>query len=83
MSDYEIESGIPIPPRKSGLRPTIPWAELEIQQSVFIPAKKNETPTTIRHRVNPHNFGRKSSKKFETRWVRHDGKLGLRIWRIK
>jgi hypothetical protein len=84
MSEFEIEEGIPIPGRKAGITVETPWPwpDMDVDQSVFVPAKKGENASNIRERVTPHQYGRKSDKKFKTRWMKHNGKFGIRVWRV-
>ena len=83
MSEFEIEKNVPMPGRRGGRGQHWPWPILKVNESVFIPAKKGETGTTIRRRVNPYNYGKKTGKKFAARWMKHNGKQGVRIWRTK
>lgn len=90
MSEFEIEDGVPIPARRNGLKPTWPWPEMGVAQSVFIPAQKGETGSrsgsdtvSIYRRVNPYGYAAQHKKVFQTRWMKHKGKAGLRIWRTK
>jgi len=97
MSEFEIEEGVPLPSRKTGITAATPWPwpEMEVNQSVFIPAKKGETASNIRSRVTPHHYGRKNDKTFKTRWMKRGDfsemglpaeekrKLGVRVWRTK
>ena len=85
MSEFEIEDGVPIPGRKGGIknRGPWPWPNMKVEQSVFFTAKEGETATTIRYRINPHAHSRRSDKKFASRWMKHEGKFGLRVWRIE
>ena len=55
MSEFKIEKNVPMPGRRSGHSPLWPWMEMEVDDSVFFPAKKGETGTTIRKRVNPYS----------------------------
>jgi len=85
--EFKIEKNVPMPGRGSG-RPQIwPWMKMEVDDSVFFPAKKGETGTTICRRVNPYSYaGRErmgKGKKFAMRWMEHEGKLGVRVWRTK
>jgi len=97
MSEFEIERGVPIPERKSGITTPNPWPwpEMEVDDSVFIPAKSGETATTIRKRVRPFAYGFRHNKKFKTRWMKRGDlaamglpaeekrKLGVRVWRTE
>ena len=85
MSGFEIEEDVPLPSRKAGITAATPWPwpEMEGNQAVFIPAKKEETASSIRSRVTPHHYGRKNNKTFQTRWMKHKGKFGVRVWRTK
>jgi hypothetical protein len=87
MSEYKIEDGIPMPGRKGGATTPWPWPKMEVDQSVFFPAIKDEGtkpgPNAIYRRVNPYPYGSKHNKTFKTRWIKHNGKLGLRVWRVK
>ena len=94
MSKFEIEEDVPLPSRKAGIT-AWPWPEMEVNQSVFIPAKKGETASNIRGRVTPHHYGLRHNKKFKTRWMKRGDfsemglpaeekrKLGIRVWRTK
>lgn len=85
MSEFKIEKNVPMPGRKAGLVTSgpRPWVEMEVDDSAFFPAKKGETGTTIRRRVNPYSYAERAGKKFAIRWTEHEGKLGVRVWRIK
>lgn len=85
MSEFKIEKSVPLPPRRGGLTTLEPWPwpEMEVDDSVFIRAKKGETGSTIHRRVRPNVYGNKHNKKFTKRWMKSEGKLGLRVWRIE
>ena len=83
MSEFKIEKNVPMPGRRSGHSPLWPWMEMEVDDSVFFPAKKGETGTTVRRRVNPYPYAKRAGKKFAIRWTEHEGQLGVRVWRIK
>jgi len=81
---YKIENNIPLSPVKGGpVAGPWPWADMQISQSVFIPAKNGETSATIRRRVHPYTFGKRNDQSFATRWVEKNGKTGLRVWRTR
>ena len=48
-----------------------PWPEMEVNDSIFFPAERGEDAISIRKRVRTHV------------WVKHGGKLGLRVGRTK
>ena len=83
--EFKIEKDVPIPPRRRGVvqKSPWPWPEMEVNDSIFFPARKGEDAMTIRKRVYTHVYTRKNNKKFASRWVKHEGKLGLRVWRTK
>ena len=88
MSEFEIEDGVPIPlPRSGGKKPLWPWPEMEVNQSVFIPAIKGEDAkkgsNSIYRRVNPYLYAARSKKEFTMRWMKHEGKVGVRVWRTE
>ena len=83
--EFKIEKDVLIPPRRRGVmqKSPWPWPEMEVNDSVFCPAEIGEDAISIRSRIKTHVYARKTNKKFATRWVKHEGKLGLRVWRIE
>jgi hypothetical protein len=73
---YQFNKGIPIPPMKVTRR--IPWREMEIGDSVFMPGRKiYEAYNTTRDARKRHNFV------FACRTTVEEGIEGIRIWRVK
>jgi len=70
MSDLKIETGIPMPPEKSGPRKTAVWHEMAVGDSVFVAGKFSGGTLSA---------ARASGKRFATRKV--DG--GTRVWRVE
>ena len=72
---YEIEKGIPIPPRKKGgqYHSKYGWREMEVGDSKFIPNEKQSKITTI-----SIGYGKRHKQKFIVRTV--EG--GVRVWRV-
>ena len=84
--EFKIEKDVPIPPRRRGLKQKSPWPwpEMKVNDSVFFPARKGEDANNIRGRIKTFGaYAARTNKKFATRWTKHEGKLGLRVWRIK
>ena len=83
--EFKIEKDVPMPRRKGGLatKGPWPWPEMEVNDSVFFPARKGEDANTIRWRIKTFAYAARTNKKFATRWTKHEGKLGLRVWRTK
>jgi len=85
-----IEKNVPIPKPK-GYTTTFPWPNMEVNDSVFfifknqnkdssLPLYHNqETPI----RSSAHVYGTKNKKKFVTRVLTENGKIGLRVWRVE
>ena len=81
---YKLENNIPLSPMKSGpVTGPWPWPDMEVTQSVFIPAFKGESSAAMRKRVKPYAYGKKHGRSFATRWVEKNGKPGIRVWRTK
>ena len=83
MSELKIEKNVPMPGRRGGAAPIWPWPILEVGESVFVPAKRGETGTTIRKRVNPYPYAQRAGKKFALRSMKHEGSFGVRVWRTE
>mgnify|MGYP003149325571 CR=1 FL=1 len=83
--ELKIEKDVPIPRRRGGLAAfgQWPWPEMEVDDSVFIRAKKGEDGTSIHTRVRPGEWGKIRNKKFTKRWMKHEGKFGVRVWRTE
>lgn len=83
---YEIERGVPLPPRANLAGHTkYPFGEMEIGDSFFIPidtidGKKPSDSVSSAAYV----FGKRNNKKFTTRQVREEGTIkGYRVWRVQ
>lgn len=74
-NEYEIESGIPIPPAQTRGRigPKYPWNEMEIGDSFVYPKSIKAARGVI------YGAGKKSGKKFTARELNGQ----VRIWRTK
>jgi hypothetical protein len=75
---YEIENNIPVPEPRS--RSTYPFANMEIEDSFFVPCDLDAV-RTIERRVSASaaQYGRRHSTKYVTR--REDN--GVRVWRVE
>ena len=75
MSEYKIESGIPIPGgRRQAHNKKYPWNELDVGQSFFVPG------------VAANNFASQASRAGKTygrRFVVRSMDGGIRVWRVK
>ena len=78
-SEYQVEAGIPKPPRKSvGGRPTkYPW-NMEISDSFFVPAGEGEPLNRLQIRVSGacSAWRQRHGGRYSTRQM--DG--GVRVW---
>jgi len=76
----EIEKNIPIPGKKGGNRNLrYPWDKMEVNDSVFITGKSQQT---ISHAAKEWTRRNNLSKKFTTRIVTENGVKGVRVWRV-
>jgi len=85
MSNWQFETGIPIPPvntRHTGTyRSKYQFlTELNEGQSVFVPEWKFKAQL-VNQAVN--RFAKKLDRKFVTRRRTEDGKHGIRVWRTR
>jgi len=75
---YEIENGIPVPPKKrAGMQKSLLRQQMEalaVGQSIFVPGGKNNRVSTVVYAVQ-----KKTGGSFTTRCV--DG--GIRVWRVE
>jgi hypothetical protein len=76
---YKVETGIPIPPpvhrvhrKKSGY----PLDEMEVGDCFFVPGKKTEQVSTTYYLKKHPGF------RVKRRCVMHNGRLGVRVWRV-
>ncbi len=94
MRNYEIESGIPVPPTKRRSRfGAIRFSEMEIGQSVLledfaIAQKKDVTELSRRYRAIYSSIyklirAEKPEGKFKVGTVHYRGKTQIRLWRIE
>ncbi len=77
----EIEKDVNIPDVHS--KHKYPWDKMEVNDSVFIEAEKNESLSNLKKKVGPaaRYYGDVTGKKFKTLLMREDS--GIRVWRIK
>jgi len=79
---FEIEKGIPVPPKWSGLTRKYPLDTMEIGDSFYVKATEYETNNTVRQRlkssIRAFCLRCDQPKAFETRVVGD----GVRVWRI-
>ena len=69
---YEVDTGVPVPPKKYNRKSKYPFATMQPNQSVMIP---NKTYAAIMGLLRKHKL---SGKKYVVR--KSDG--GMRVWRI-
>jgi hypothetical protein len=75
---YEIEKNIPVPPPRS--RSTYPFADMEIDDSFFVPCEPDAVRNTERRvSASAAQYGRRHSTKYATR--REED--GVRVWRVE
>lgn len=76
---FQIESGIPIPPRRSPNIAVYPFAEMNVGDSFFVPKSDGGTVTAALSRVQSAAgaHSRRHGGKFSIR--RQDD--GVRVWR--
>jgi hypothetical protein len=97
MMEYLIEKNVPIT-KPSAAKTERPWPNMEVNDSVFIafpcqdkrPRARSGTPAApLYHkqdaqlRCSAHVYGTKNKKKFVTRVLTENGKIGLRVWRVE
>jgi hypothetical protein len=70
---YEVETDVPVPPKKYNRKSKYPFATMQPNQSVMIP---NKTYAAIMGLLRKHKIG---GKKYVVR--KSDG--GMRVWRIE
>lgn len=79
MSEFKIEKGIPLPPRRSthAARDKYGFTRMEVGDSIFFADAK---PSAIRNvAYTASKDGARMGRKFATRTV--EG--GVRVWRVK
>jgi hypothetical protein len=70
---YEVETDVPVPPKKYNRKSKYPFSTMQANQSVMIP---NKTYAAIMGLLRKHKL---SGKKYVVR--KSDG--GMRVWRIE
>ena len=77
----EIQKDVKIPVVHSKYK--YPWDQMEINDSVFFKAEKDETLNNLKRTVGPaaRYYGDVTGKKFKTLVMPEDG--GIRVWRIE
>ena len=80
MKIGKIEAKVAIPEVHS--KHKYPWAEMEVEDSVFITAEDGEDLFNLKRKVGPaaRYYGDVTGKKFKTLVMREEN--GVRIWRI-
>ena len=82
MSEFKIEKGIPLAPKRRPSKSTkYPWAEMEVGDSFFVPAEANVTRRALSDRVQRSAAYAKKTlgRKFKLR----SDETGVRIWRTE
>lgn len=81
-----IEKGVPIPARGA---PEMPWAELELTDSFFIPndfERKDDTPDALHRRMASRAAYMSKRLTDQSRYVvrktTREGVEGVRVWRM-
>jgi hypothetical protein len=76
----KIEKSVKIPTVHSKLN--YPWEEMEVDDSIFIGADKEETLFNLKRKVGPsaRYYGNVTGKQFKTLMIREEN--GVRVWRI-
>jgi hypothetical protein len=74
IEQFQICSHIAVPPRK-GREPNVPFRELGIGQSFFVPYPQDK-------RLNPTYWRRATGFKFTYRRIVEGGIDGIHVWRI-
>lgn len=83
MSDFKIESGIPIPEIIEQRAGAYPWAEMEVGDSFYVAVRQdgNDTVSRVRNRLNQARANAKKKLGYET--VISPDHQGVRVWRTK
>ncbi len=81
MKINKVEKNVPIPVVHS--KQKFPWGEMEVGDSVFVKATKEQTLFALKRKVGPsaRYYGNVTGKKFKTLMIREDN--GVRIWRLE
>lgn len=74
MSEFKVQKGVKMPPRKCGCIPIYPWAQMKVGDSF----EANKPQRTIN--ASASLWGKRNGKKFSTRTL---GKNKCRVWRVK
>ena len=77
MNQIQIDSDVPLPGLRSE-RTGLPWSELELRQSFFVP-KGNRASVAAGASRNGKRLGRR----FTTRPRIENGVEGVRVWRVE
>lgn len=83
MSDFKVESGIPIPDVIEQRASAYPWTEMEVGDSFYAAVREdgNDTVSRVRNRLNQARAHAK--KKYDIETIMSPDHQGVRVWRVK
>lgn len=79
---FEIIKNVPMPePNKQKYN----FDAMEVNDMMFIPIEEGEHHTKAQNKVSSAaaGWGKRRGRKFATQVIKHDGKLGVGLWRIE
>jgi len=78
MSVFKVEKGVPMPKERT----KYPFASMGVGDSFFVKLGPDMKRATVASAVKQYSNGNLGVK-FTTRKITEDGKVGVRVWRLK
>lgn len=79
---FTIDKGVPMPNRRGssmGKVPKYPWRTMDVGDSFFV-ASDAARPAVM---AQASHSGKRTGRRFTTRFVTENGVRGVRVWRVE